>query len=186
MNFRYAAVWNEVNSRIALRQNAVTMFVTLSCAIITIMLTQGTGTQTPNQNSLAIINPRYFSGLMPCVSIVFALLNYKHDKTIALLRQFLKEAEELMTVEYDLKLLGYNSDTLYRPVADDVRKLHDFTCAALIALFNGVAGFVAFGVLPNESRVSGALLTFYFLVVVACIIGVMRSTWWPHKFPRSG
>ena len=176
MNYRYVAAWNEVNGRIALRQHAVALFVTLSAAIITILLGQA--------REGSPINPNYLSGLMPCISIMLALLNYKHDKTIALLRNFLQEAEEWHTELYDLRLLGYNSDKLYRVEADEIRKLHDYTCAFLIFLFNGIAGYVAYSVLPESSRASGVLLSIYAVLVVACVIGVMRSTWFPHVFPR--
>ncbi len=37
LNYRYFGSWNEVNARIAQRQNAVTVFVTLSIAILTIL-----------------------------------------------------------------------------------------------------------------------------------------------------
>jgi hypothetical protein len=87
LNSRYLAAWSEVNTRITLRQNALTQYIGLSGLIISIML------------STAFIQGQAADGgilfaLIPIFSVGFAFLNYKHDKTIALLRNFLGRCEQ--------------------------------------------------------------------------------------------
>jgi hypothetical protein len=96
MNYRYTSAWNEVNARIAKRQNAVTIFVSLSTAIITVLVTSARW-DTP-------INTNIFSLLLPVVSLAFGLLNYKRDMTIALLRDFLADCETFTQESYALQL----------------------------------------------------------------------------------
>lgn len=151
LNYRYASAWNEVNSRIAQRQNTVTIYVTLSTAIITFFLT--------GPSSGEAINRNLFSLFIPVVSLVFGFLNYKHDKTIALLRSFLAECEK---VPYSgAKLVGYNSDTTYKDEANKFRNYHDLACTLLIVLYNIVGFYAAFHAFPDAFSITRWPIFFY-------------------------
>ena len=176
MNYRYASAWNEVNTRIAQRQNAVTIFVSLSTAIITVLITSA--------RADTLINPNVFSLLLPAVSIVFGLLNYKHDMTIALLRDFLADCERSSPIgDEKLALIGYNNiSEKYRPHADAARKFHDISCAILIVIFNGLGFIVAHLAFPELFHWQSYPLLFYFVSGVISLCLVMRSTFWPYRF----
>jgi hypothetical protein len=136
MNYRYAGAWNEVSARIQLRQNALMMYVTLSCAILTIV-----STKTVGDKSIPVaIDPSLLSLLMPAISMFLGFLYANHDRTIDLLRGFLSDCE---TAGAGSTLLGYNSIPKYRSKADAIRKMHDYSAIILILFFNGLCFFVA-------------------------------------------
>lgn len=166
-NFRYVAAWNEVSTRIGLRQNALTIFVTLSTGILTILAT------APKTGFPIDVNT--FSLLMPVVSIFLGLLNFKHDKTIALLRQFMRECERSGSAER-LKLPGYNLDDRYRTRAEALRNFHDYSAALLILLFNGLGLFIAYYSVPSVSDLRGWPIFVYVAVTISSIVLVMHST----------
>lgn len=130
MNYRYAAAWNEVNTRIAQRQNALLIFVTVAGAMLTFITAK-------NSNFADPVFLNIFSVVLPIFSVAVAFLNFKHDRTIALLRDFMAECESLNAREYPaLRLVRYNSSPFYREEADRTRSLHDWTCFILILVFN--------------------------------------------------
>lgn len=176
LNYRYASAWNEVNTRIAQRQNAVTIFVTLATVIVTVIhAAPRMGTE---------LDPNVFSLLIPVVSLVFGLLHYKHDKTIALLREFLATCERHHLKQHpELSLPGYNSDECYRKYAGDARSFHDYSSAALIVIFNILGGYVAYHAYPEVLRFSGWPFVFYLIGCIASLYFVLRSTVRPHLFP---
>jgi hypothetical protein len=90
LNYRYSSIWNEVNARIAQRQNALSMFVSLAAGIISVLFISA-GTVAVDQEQMVRFDPYFFSVLLPIISVVFGFLNYKHDMTISLLRSFLSE-----------------------------------------------------------------------------------------------
>lgn len=95
--YRYTSAWNEVNARIGQRQNALNIYVTLCSAIIAILFTA---------KGEPPMDPRLFGMLIPVASFVFGFLNFKHDRTIEILRSFLTKCE---TIAYpnDERLIGY-------------------------------------------------------------------------------
>lgn len=130
LNFRYVAAWNEISARIAQRQNAITIYATVSGVFLTILA--GATIQKFDRTAVG-----FFSLLLPILSLCFAFLNYKHNETITLLREFLAECEQMGEAE-PLKLPHYNSDPRYRIRADQYRRWHDFSAALLIVLFNAI------------------------------------------------
>jgi hypothetical protein len=171
LNYRYSSAWNEVNTRIAQRQSALTIFVTLLTAILTVMATLATS-KTP-------LDPNVFSLLIPVLSLIFGALNYKHDKTIALLRFFLSECEN--------KGLGkdmpsYNSDPRFRTPADATRNFHDYSCAGIIILFNILGILTAIRAYPDTFQFTGWPLLAYILGIIISVGLVTRSIFKPHKF----
>jgi hypothetical protein len=140
LNYRYSGAWMEVNTRIALRQNAVTMYVTLSSAILTILATA--------KKIDFPIDINTFSLLMPAVSLFLGLLNYKHDNTIAVLRAFMRECERGGDATR-LRLVGYNTDSHFRNPAEFYRNFHDASAALLIFVFNMIGLVIASTSFPD-------------------------------------
>ena len=126
----YVAAWGEVDFRIAQRQNALQIYVTLASALIAVMF-------TGHILEKSGLGPQVFSILLPAVSLAFVALNYKHERTIGLLRQYLLECE-LSTPS----LQGYHRGNYYLD-ALRVRRYHDRAAAALVAMFNAFGFIVA-------------------------------------------
>lgn len=188
LNYRYVSAWNEVNSRIAQRQNAVTIFVTLSSIIVTVLLSGNhpVGSSSNQLNTFALLDPALFSLLLPVISIVFGFLNYKHDKTIALLRYFLSECEALTSKNYPaIQVIDYNSSDYFRKYADSARRFHDYSCLALIVIFNVLGVLVIEKAYPSAFEWTGWPIFAYCSMAIFSIFLVMRSTWWPYRFDRA-
>lgn len=164
-NYRYVAASNEVSTRIGLRQNALTIFVTLSTGILAILAT------APRTGFPIDVN--FLTLLMPAVSFFLALLNFKHDKTIALLRQFMRECERSGSA-VRLGLPGYN--LAYRTRAEALRNFHDYSAALLILVFNGLGLFIAYHSVPSMSDLRGLAIVVYIGVTIGSIVLVMHST----------
>jgi hypothetical protein len=173
MNYRYSSAWNEVNARIAQRQNAINIYVTLSTAIIAVLFTS-TG-RVPTTPEDLRVDPRIFSLLIPVVSLVFGFLNFKHDRTIAILRSFLADCESIGPKS---GLLTYNISTRFKPHADKTRKYHDFACMVLIFSFNAIGLLVTHEAFPTVFGWSG------YPVFVYILVGLF-SMWLIHIGPRS-
>jgi hypothetical protein len=121
--------------------------------------------------------------LLPIISFAFAMLNYKHDKTIALLRSFMAACERRTPDIYPaLAGLGYNSNESYRKHANSTRRFHDWSCVFLMAVFNFVGLYVAQKAYPTTFMLEGWPIAAYFGSVMVSALLVMRSTFWPHKF----
>jgi hypothetical protein len=185
LNNRYVAVWAEVNTRIVLRQNALTQYITLSGTIIALMLSAPflapAATQTGNA-ATDKLDPGIIFLLIPIFSVAFAFLNYKHDKTIALLRHYLSRAEELTPEGLEFVRLGYNSTAIFKVQADRIRNLHDLAFAIAILVFN-VFGFFAGRTVFTKSTLFNELLAGACLIIVIISVGmVMKNAVAPHFF----
>jgi len=179
MNFRYTGAWNEVNARIAQRQSALNMFVAFSGVLITALLSSN----SENELRYNVFNPNWLCGFILIASIVFGFLNYKHDKTIALLRDFMADCEMRSKIHYkQIELLGYNSNSAYRKHADNIRNYHDFACFILIVLFNGVGFFVAYTQFKTVFYITGWPFIFYLAGIAWASWFVLRSTLKPYNF----
>lgn len=171
MNYRYSAAWQEVCTRIAQRQNALNIFVTLATGIVTILLASpSTGTT---------LNPNLFSMLLPLVSLAFGMLNYKHDRTIALLRAYLTECELYLNGD---ALPGYNSSQHYKQHAEFTRRFHDYSCGFLLLFFNIFGFYSAHKAYPAVFTITGWPVFLYFALVLVSFWLVMQSTIRPHRF----
>lgn len=177
MNYRYAGAWNEVNTRIAQRQNALSIYVTLASVVVTVLFASGrTG---------AAIDPNLFSLLLPLVSLSFAFLHLKHDRTIAILRDFLAQCEDHSAVTHpELQLLAYNSSEEYMERADWFRKFHDLSSALLVAVFNVIGGLAAHSAYPDPFDITRWPIALYVLLAIVAFIVTLISTAKPHRFQR--
>lgn len=178
MNYRYAGAWHEVNARIAQRQNALNIYVSLASGIVGILFAASRAGVGRLENSAPS-----FVWLLPVISVAFAFLNYKHDVTIALLRRFMAECEQLNRDKHpELLLVGYNSSSFYMELADGARKFHDVSSAALILLFNVIGAVVAFASSADNFAHSVWPMVVYFGVALFAMWLVTRASWRPYQF----
>jgi len=176
MNYRYAGAWHEVNARIAQRQNALNIYVSLASGIVGILFAAG----RRGAEGLSFI------WLLPIISVAFAFLNYKHDKTIALLRAFMAECEAHNVDQYPgLNLLGYNRSAFYMAEADSARKFHDLSSAALMLLFNTIGLAIAHSAQASSFQHPTWPLAIYFGVALFAMWLVTKASWRPYTFERN-
>ena len=179
MNYRYAGAWHEVNARIAQRQNALNIYVSLASGIVGILFASGQAAGARVANAMS------FVWLLPVISVAFAFLNYKHDMTIALLRRFMAECERQNLDKHPhLALVGYNSSEFYMSRADSARKFHDLSSAALVLLFNAIGVVIAYSASPHGIVHSVAPMVVYFGVAIFAMWLVTRASWRPYEFDR--
>ncbi|MBV9493958.1 MAG: hypothetical protein JOZ54_06910 [Acidobacteria bacterium] len=177
MNYRYAGAWHEVNARIAQRQNALNIYVSLASGIVGILFASSRVGQAAAMNILG------FVWLLPIISVAFAFLNYKHDRTIALLRHFMAECERLNVEDREgLQVIGYNSSAFYMNAADGARRFHDLSSAALVLLFNAIGLVVAYNAHPDTFGHPAWPIVLYFVVAIFAMWLVTRASWQPHTF----
>jgi hypothetical protein len=121
IDIRYLTAWNEVNTRITLRQNALSLYITLVLGIAAALLT-GKSSQA--------FDSKWLSYGFPIISLVFAFLNLKHELTIRNLRLYLCECEKLIVSPFDA--LGYHATDKWSQRADNIRIFHDVASALLV------------------------------------------------------
>ena len=163
--------------RIAQRQNALNIYVSLASGIVGVLFAAG------RSDARLASKLNSFVWLLPVISIAFAFLNYKHDVTIALLRRFMAECEQQNCDKYpSLRLLGYNSSPFYMPLADSARKFHDVSSAALVLLFNGIGAVVAYAAAEGAGAPSLWPMLAYFGVTIFAMWLVTRASRRPYEF----
>ena len=133
---RYNAAWSEVNTRLQLRQNAITVYATLMSFVVA-----GMGLSTQPLSKWVVF-------LVPVFSLLFAIQAFMHDKIICNLCKFIRECESRVNMAAPTPPLpGYLSDAKWASHDDNIRRLHHVFCASMILVFNGLAGYAA-----KESR----------------------------------
>jgi hypothetical protein len=133
MEVRYLGAWSEINNRIAQRQNALSIFIVLSIAVLGYIFSR---LRTPQGNTALEIADAFVSLILPVSAAIFAALNQKHDETIAVLRHYLKHCEESRSSADTSapNIVGYNSHEFYLRDARTFRRLHDVVFAASVLI----------------------------------------------------
>ncbi|MEY9604297.1 amino acid transporter [Bradyrhizobium japonicum] len=162
---RYLAAWSEVNTRIAQRQNAFYIFLTISLVVIAFSFSKD-GAEELRTRALVLL-------AVPLTGLAMALLNDKHDQTISLLRSFLRECEKRGAADeaLQLRLISYNLNLDFADPAAEFRRHHNRAFVIAIALISTVA------FLTLVSKNSSALFSLDLLsLAVAYVIGYVALT----------
>lgn len=124
-NYRFIAAYNEVNARVAQRQQALALYASLIVGLLAALVAlRPSSTVAPAPVEWLILG-------FPVASICFALLNYKAERAITNLRTFLSVLEQLGGA--DEILPGYNTDPMWSRNANKARRFHDYAVALLVA-----------------------------------------------------
>jgi hypothetical protein len=127
---RYLGAWNEINTRIALRQALITIYTSLTLASIGAPLLQ--------QGSNGLWRLVY---AVPPLSVLFAMLLRMHERMIRLLNLYLIEWD--LRSGADLRLCYFAGEEWATQVAK-ARRSNDLVCLSLVLGLNAIAGFVLF------------------------------------------
>lgn len=142
-NYRFIAAYQEVNTRISQRQQALAIFVSCTLGLLAVVVAL-----RPQADGAAA----WLALGFPVAALCFALLNHKSEQAISHLRLFLCELEKLDDAHR--RLPSYNSDRRWAEGANSARRFHDFAAAALVAGGN-IAGLGAVLALHRPADVAG-------------------------------
>ncbi|RYZ93085.1 MAG: hypothetical protein EOO68_22055 [Moraxellaceae bacterium] len=113
----------------------------------------------------------------PPITTTFAFLNYKYERIITNLRQYLSRLEQFNHAH--LALPSYNTDPEWVSSNNHARRFHDYACAILILACNSI-GISAFYVL-YPLRFSES---YWVLIVVGMVALLTAGLHW--FLPRFG
>lgn len=137
-NYRFMAAYQEVNARIAQRQQALALYVTLVVSLLAALVAF-----RPDARGGAEAAVEWLLLGFPVASVCLVALNYKAEKSLTNLRRFLAALEQLGGAHRVLP--SYNTDPSWSAHANQARRFHDFAAATLVAGGNaaGLGAFVS-------------------------------------------
>lgn len=168
-NYRFIAAYQEINARIAQRQQALALFVTLTVSLLAALVALKPGAGS---------NPLPIEWLVlgfPVASICLAFLNYKAERAITNLRQFLSELEQLENANEHLP--SYNTDPKWAIEANKARRFHAFAAAVLVAGGNAIGLGAVIKIYPERMTDNPVIV---WLTVIIAIISVAALLWIPR------
>jgi hypothetical protein len=157
-NYRFIAAYQEVNTRIAQRQQALSLYATLILSLLAALV----ALKPSNANGVPI---EWLLPGFPAASLCLAFLNYKGERAISNLRAFLSKLEQLNDAHTFLP--SYNTHPEWSQGANKARKFHDLTSLLLVSAGNGIGLGAAIHIYPD--RVAEAPLIIWGSVIVAIL-----------------
>jgi hypothetical protein len=141
-NYRFIAAYQEVNARIAQRQQALLLYTTLVVSLLAALVALQSG---GHKSELPV---EWLSLGFPVASICLACLNFKTERAITHLRRFLSSLEQLQNAHESLP--SYNTDPRWAQSANGVRNFHDWAAAVLVCGGNGLGLGAVFSIYPER------------------------------------
>jgi hypothetical protein len=172
-NYRFIAASNEVNARIAQRQQILALYITLTLGLAAALvgLRGGSAAEAVPVSLLAL-------GL-PLASVVFVLLNYRTERALTNLRCFLGELERLDAAH--TRLPSYNTDPRWAQQANSARRLHNWAAALLVAGGNSVALAALWHAYPLQMAVDSVAFWFTGFVALGCVLALFGLDRWSYR-----
>ena len=150
-NYRFIAAYQEVNTRIAQRQHALTLYVTLTVSLLAALVALRSRRAARSRLPVAWLVLGF-----PLASVCLALLNFKAERTLSNLRNFLSTLERLGNVHHDLP--SYNTDPRWAAGANQARRLQDYAAAMLAVGANAIGLATVCRIYPESVAATPALL----------------------------
>lgn len=141
-NYRFIAAYQEVNTRIAQRQHALTLYVTLTVSLLATLVAL-----RPDEGANRLPVEWLVFGF-PLTSIILGLLNYKAERTITNLRNFLTTLEKLNNAHHNLP--SYNTDPRWAAGANQARRFQDYAAAVLACGANTIGIATVYRIYPQH------------------------------------
>lgn len=169
-NYRFIAAYNEVNARIAQRQKALALYVTLVVSLLAALVALKPG------ESRGEVPIEWLMFGFPVASLSLAFLNYKAERAITNLRRFLSALEQLEDAH--LLLPSYNTHQEWAIGANKARRFHDYATAILVAGGNLIGLGAVFKIYPH--RLADFSIAFYssVAIAIAAVLVVLLSPHW--------
>lgn len=172
-NYRFIAAYQEVNARIAQRQHALALYVTLVVSLLAALMA------LKSNESKGEVPVEWLMLGFPVASLCLAFLNYKAERAITNLRHFLSELEQLGNAHESLP--SYNTHQKWAHGANKARRFHDYASAVLVVGGNLIGLGVVIRIYP--SRVTDTSIAFWVSVVIAVIsvLTILLSSQWSFR-----
>jgi hypothetical protein len=174
-NYRFIAAANELNVRIAQRQQALSLYTTLVLGLLAALVAFRPDAAQPR------VPIEWLVLGFPVASLCLVFLNYKAERALTNLRSFLSALEQLDDAH--LALPSYNTDPRWSDDANRARRYHDYTAAVLVAAGNGVALGALWRIYPTHVGWDAPVIWLTTLVAlgsVAVLLGMPRWGYRPH------
>jgi len=171
-NYRFIAAYNEVNARVAQRQQALALYVSLIVSLLAALVAlrpSPTAAQAPVE--WLILG-------FPVASVCFAFLNYKAERAITNLRTFLSTLERLGGAHE--RLPSYNTDPKWSRNANKARRYHDHASAVLVAGGNLVGLGAANAIYPQRFSEAPAFLYVSAALALLSFLAVLLTPRWSY------
>ncbi|EJN07035.1 hypothetical protein [Herbaspirillum sp. YR522] len=141
-NYRFVGAYQEVNTRIAQRQQALTIYVSMVLSLLAALVALKPGTAgAPLPIQWLVLG-------FPVASTFLALMSYKAEMAITNLRRFLCTLERLGNDNGALP--SYNANASWSINANRARQMQDYAAALLAAGGNAVGLLAAVKIYPVQ------------------------------------
>jgi hypothetical protein len=172
-NYRFIAAYQEVNSRIVQRQQALALFVTLTATLLAGLLALH-----PGENGRQLPVEWLVFGF-PVTSLCLAFLNYKAERAITNLRSFLSALEKLDDAHE--RLPSYNTDPRWARGVNKVRRFHDIAAAILATGANGIGIGVVLQLYPERLIDKPFVLYLLVLGALVSVLALLIIPRWSYR-----
>lgn len=176
-NYRFIAAAQEANARIAQRQQALALYVTIALSLIAAMVALARPSGAVGGGSM----PWLLLGF-PLASLCLLFLNFKSEAALANIRRFLSQLEQLDNAHE--RLPSFNTDPRWVDPANKARRYQDFASAALTAGSHAIAIAVAVQIEPNHPHIVGLALTTA-MAGTFITVALLLVPRWRHQAPVS-
>ena len=172
-NYRFIAAYQEVNARIAQRQQALALYVTLVVSILAALVALKPGAGAGH------VPVEWLILGFPVASTCLAFLNYKSERAITNLRHFLSALERLERDSHALP--SYNTDPHWAAGANKARRFHDLAAAVLVAGGNGIGLAAGLSIYPERLHENPLILWIAFAVSLSSLMALLLNPKWSFR-----
>jgi len=172
-NYRFIAAYQEVNARIAQRQQALALYVTLVVSLLAalVALKPGSGGGEAPVEWLLLG--------FPVAALCLVFLNYKAERAITNLRHFLSALERLDDAHRALP--SYNTDPRWALGANRARRYHDYATAVLVAGGNAIGLGAAWTIYPQRLAQTPYSLWAALTLAAAALAVLLATPHWHYR-----
>lgn len=172
-NYRFIAAYQEVNVRIAQRQQALALYVTLIASLLAVMVAL-----KPSQNT-GEFPVEWLALGFPIASICLVFLQYMSERAIANLRHFLSVLEQLDNA--DERLPSYHLNPIWSLAANKARRFHVYAAAVLVAGSNTIGIGTIIKVYPERMADNSLILWVTAIVAAGSVIALLVIPRWAYQ-----
>lgn len=172
-NYRFMAASQEVNARITQRQQALALYVTLIVGLLAAFVALKPGEHT---SKLPI---EWMVLGFPAASVCLAFLDFKAERAISNLRQFLSELEKLQDAHEVLP--SYNTDPKWAMGANRARRFHDYAAAMLVAGGNAIGLGAVLKIYPERMAENPEIVWISGVIAILSFIALLLIPRWSYQ-----
>lgn len=172
-NYRFIAASQEVNARIAQRQQALALYVTLTVSLLAALVALKSG------DGHGVLPIEWLVLGFPVASSCLAFLNYKAERAITNLRHFLSSLERLESAHETLP--SYNTDPRWAMGANKARRFQDYAGAILVAGGNAIGLGAVMQIYPERMASNPSMVGLAAAVAVVALIALLLIPRWSYK-----